>query len=150
VAEITNRRHEEQTKADLQRRIIESFSKAVALLASEKIEARLGGIYTLERIARESRNDYWPVMETLCAFVRERALCKESDASAKDTVFIAEAEKKSHPNERRIPELPTDVAAVLSVIKRRPQAEQDRERQQKWWIDLHGADLRRAHLRCAS
>jgi hypothetical protein len=30
----------------------------------------LGGIYTLEHISRES---YWTVMETLCAFVRDRA-----------------------------------------------------------------------------
>ena len=37
----------------------------VMQLASEKIEMRLGGIYTLERISRESSADYWTVMETL-------------------------------------------------------------------------------------
>src|SRR5215469_7909351 len=37
-ARIASQRHEAQTKADQQRRIIESFSKAVEQLASDKIE----------------------------------------------------------------------------------------------------------------
>jgi hypothetical protein len=72
-AEIASQRHEAQTEADQQRRITESFSKAIEQLGSEKLEVRVGGIYTLERISRESRSDHWPVMETLTAFVRERA-----------------------------------------------------------------------------
>ena len=76
-ARTAARRHDEQTKADRLRRITESFSKATEQLASEKIEARLGGIYTLERISRESPEDYWVVMETLTAFVREHARWKE-------------------------------------------------------------------------
>ena len=51
---IASRRHEAQTDADRQRRITESFSKATEQLASDKIEVRLGGIYTMERIARET------------------------------------------------------------------------------------------------
>jgi hypothetical protein len=76
-ARTAARRHEEQTNADRQRRIIESYSKAVEQLASEKMEVRLGGIYTLERISRESPSDYWTVMETLTAFLRENARSKE-------------------------------------------------------------------------
>ena len=30
-------------------------------------------IYALERISRDSRRDYWTIMETLTAYVRERA-----------------------------------------------------------------------------
>jgi hypothetical protein len=58
-------RHQEQTNADRQRRITESFSKAIEQLGSDKLEVRVGGIYTLERISRESESDHWPVMETL-------------------------------------------------------------------------------------
>jgi hypothetical protein len=50
-AATARKRHYEQTEADRRRRITESFSKAAEQLASEKIEARLGGIYTLERIS---------------------------------------------------------------------------------------------------
>ncbi len=75
-------RHEEQTNADRQRRITESFSKAIEQLGSDKVEVRLGGIYGLERISKESPDDYWTVMETLTAFVRERARWREPQPGA--------------------------------------------------------------------
>jgi hypothetical protein len=53
-ARTATNRPSEQTRADQQRRLTESFSKAVEQLASDKIEARLGGIYTLERLALEA------------------------------------------------------------------------------------------------
>src|SRR5215472_8349439 len=53
-ARTATRRHYEQTRADQQRRLTESFSKAVEQLSGDKIEARLGGIYTLERLAIEA------------------------------------------------------------------------------------------------
>ena len=72
-ANVAAERHYEQTTADRERRITESFAKAVEQLGSDKLETRLGGIYTLDRIAQESEREYWPIMETLAAFVRERA-----------------------------------------------------------------------------
>jgi hypothetical protein len=86
VAGVALRRHFAQTDADRQRRITESYSKAVEQLASDKMEMRLGGIYTLERISRESPDDYWTVMETLCAFVRERARWKEPEETLSEKV----------------------------------------------------------------
>lgn len=35
------------------------------------IEVRLGAVFALGRIARDSRRDFQPIMETLCAYVRE-------------------------------------------------------------------------------
>jgi hypothetical protein len=40
-------RHAEQTQADRERRITESFAKAIEQLGNGKLEIRLGGIYTL-------------------------------------------------------------------------------------------------------
>jgi uncharacterized protein YjbI with pentapeptide repeats len=73
-------RHEEQTNADRQRRITESFSRAVEQLGDDKLEVRLGGIYSLERISKESPDDYWMVMENLTAFVRERSRRNEANS----------------------------------------------------------------------
>ncbi len=136
-------RHLEQTNADRQRRITESYSKAVEQLASEKIEVRLGGIYTLERISKESPGDYWTIMETLTAFVRERARWKESDTVAMESMarFDTGAEEQGSQAKRK--RLPTDIAAVLTVIQRR---NLERERGTGWVLDLQGADLRDAHL----
>lgn len=41
------------------------MAKAGEQLGSGNLETRLIGIYTLERISRESEREYWPIMETL-------------------------------------------------------------------------------------
>jgi hypothetical protein len=128
AAWIALMRHFAQTDADRQRRITESYSMAVEQLAHEKIEVRLGGIYTLERISRESPDDYWTVMETLTAFVRELARWKEPDA------------EKSEVTAPKTP--PSDIAAVLTVILRRPERERQREKDNDWRLDLRETDLR--------
>ncbi|NJL19803.1 MAG: pentapeptide repeat-containing protein [Leptolyngbyaceae cyanobacterium SM1_3_5] len=50
------------------------FVKAVEMLANEKQEIRLGGIYSLKRIAEESQKNYWTVIEVLVAFIESRSL----------------------------------------------------------------------------
>src|SRR5215204_1886242 len=136
-AEIATLRYEEQTKADLQRRITESFTKAVEQLGSDKLQVRLGGIYTLERISRESELDYWPVIETLTGFVRERAR-RKGEASALPRIDVRQGSSHGPP---------TDVAAVLTAIKRRDPRNRERERSQQWHLDLGFSDLRQADLR---
>src|SRR5262245_41733447 len=56
--------------------ITDRFTKAIAQLGEqgpEKLAVRLGGIYALERIAKDSKDDHWPIMEVLTAYVREAA-----------------------------------------------------------------------------
>ncbi len=143
-AQIARERHEAQTEADRQRRITESFAKAVEQLESEKLQVRLGGIYTLERISRESERDYWTVMETLTAFVRERARWEEPD----DTGFSQTETpvRTDEPRRRAWREPPTDIKAVLTVIMRRSEANREREKREGWRLDLGSTDLRGAGL----
>jgi hypothetical protein len=54
----------------------------VEQLGSDKLEVRLGGIYSLERISKESPDDYCTVMENLAAFVRERSRRNEAERTA--------------------------------------------------------------------
>jgi uncharacterized protein YjbI with pentapeptide repeats len=142
IAGVTLMRHFAQTDADRQRRITESYGKAVGQLASEKIEERLGGIYTLERISRESRDDYWTIMETLTAFVRERARWKEPSVDASETMARFYGADKAEV--RKVP--PTDIDAVFTVIRRRPETERNREKREGWRFDFRDADLRGAQL----
>jgi flagellar biosynthesis/type III secretory pathway M-ring protein FliF/YscJ len=85
-ARIASERHKEQTDADRQRRLTESYTKAVEQLAHADMAVRLGGIYSLGQISQESPRRYWTVMETLTAFVRERAGWKEPDAEVMESV----------------------------------------------------------------
>ena len=75
-----------------QGQITERFTRAIDQLGAAtdngepKLEIRLGGIYALERIARDSpERDYSTVMEVLTAYVRENAKWppKTSPKSAK-------------------------------------------------------------------
>jgi hypothetical protein len=140
-------RHFAQTEADRQRRITETYSKAVEQLASDKMELRLGGIYTLERISHESPDDYWTVMETLCAFVRERARWQKPEEAPSETV-VRLYEKEETTGSRISP--PTDIAAVLAVIVRRDDKSRQREIDKGWKLDFHETDLRGANLNRAS
>ena len=103
--------------------VTDRFSKAVEMLAdSKKLEVRLGGIYSLERIARDSKADHPVVMEVLTAFVRAR----------------------STPGEEEKITLPQDIQSTLTVIGRRTPTENEQR------IDLSGAFLRKANLTSAN
>ena len=170
IAGVTLMRHFAQTEADRQRRITESFSKAIEQLGSDRLEVRLGGIYSLERISKESPGDYWTVMENLTAFVRERTRQTEEERLAepldqrlaKTAYFLWErhgrpeghseafwaAAVREEPHWGSKPP-PTDVATVLTVIKRRSADDRAREVRDNMVLDFQEAFLRHADLRSA-
>ena len=132
-------------------------------MASDKIEERLGGIYTLENISKESPDDYWTVMETLTAFVRERSQRNEGERTAisleerisKRAYFLWEHENRPQGADfrqeaERLDKLgepaATDIAAVLAIIKRRSERSLDRESANNWCLDLRDAILNQANL----
>jgi hypothetical protein len=176
-ARTASERHQEQTKADRERRITESFSKAIEQLGSDKREVRLGGIYTLERLSHESEREYWPIMETLTAYVREHAQwvpCKVLPSKIILPTFSnGLREKEGHiPTSEASMEAPelgnaseqgkntkhkpaTDIQAVLTVLGRRSEyaRKQDEAKNRRLDLantDLRGADLTEAHLERAN
>lgn len=62
-AEVAQRNH-----------LVEMFNRAIDQLGSDKLEVRLGAIYTLKRITHDPPYiDYKvPILETLAAYLRER------------------------------------------------------------------------------
>jgi pentapeptide repeat protein len=134
-AETASERHQEQTNADRQRRITESFSKAVEQLGSDKLEVRLGGIYSLERISKESPDDYWTVLENLTAFIRERSRRNAAERTSQDF----KQEEVGEP-------AATDIAAALTVLKRRSEWGRELERGNRWALNLRSAVLKHAGL----
>jgi hypothetical protein len=102
------------------------LTRAVSQLADERPEVRVGAVYGLEQIAAESAPQHWPIMEVLCAYLREHA-----------------AWTPERPQPTR---LPTDIQAVLSVLGRRTRAHEQGERLDLRRVDLRGADLNELHL----
>jgi uncharacterized protein YjbI with pentapeptide repeats len=70
AAEETARASLETVKATIDGQINDRYIKAIELLGRQELQLRLGGIYALERIARDSKTDHWTVMEVLSALVR--------------------------------------------------------------------------------
>ncbi|MDQ1644971.1 MAG: hypothetical protein QOJ50_1155, partial [Cryptosporangiaceae bacterium] len=53
--------------------LTERYGRAISQLASDKLAERIGGVYALEHVLRESAVDHETVVDVLAAFVRERA-----------------------------------------------------------------------------
>ena len=53
--------------------IADRYSRAVEQLGSTTVDVTMGGIYALERIAHESKDDHPTVMEVLSACIREHS-----------------------------------------------------------------------------
>lgn len=139
-AQTARLRHENQSDADYSRRITETLLKASEQLGHEKIEVRLGGIYVLERIARDSEEAYWPVMEALTAFVREKSGLKTCTAQESESLFGVDSDERDES------EMSADVAAVVSVIRRRKVSSAEFEDPSNWSLDLAGCNLRRSNM----
>jgi hypothetical protein len=140
---------ERRVNIDLQGQITNRFTQAVGQLGAElkdgrpNMEIRLGGIYSLERTARDSPDDHRMIMEVLTAYVRQNAPWP-SPAPKRSflgplTDRVASA-LRSRPSAEApsAPQLPRDIQAILTVIARRlPSARTPSDP----WLDLRETDL---------
>lgn len=117
-----------------QGQVTDRYTKAIDQLGSKELEVRIGGIYALERIARDSPRDNPTVMEVLAAFVR--------DHSREPWPQPAADQPGTDPPQR---ETRADVQACITVIGRRDR-QQDRKNIQLSGSDLTGANLESADL----
>jgi uncharacterized protein YjbI with pentapeptide repeats len=115
--------------------ITDRFAKAIEHLgASDKdgkklLELRFGGIYALERIAKDSPKDHGSIVEILTAYVRQNSPWREPAREVSENdVNIRNA-------------LDEDIQAILTVIGRR-----DFRNDEQWNLDLSGVDLRELSL----
>lgn len=119
------------TKATEDKQIAERFSKAVEQLGSELVAVRLGGIYGLERITKNSSSDHWTVMEILTAFIRQRS----------QELYRLKLEEE-HIDSEILDNVPIDIQAAITVIGRR-----DSEKDPKGSsLDLRSAFLPKSML----
>jgi len=125
-----------------ERLVTERFAKAVEQLGHTDISVRIGAIYALERIAKDSPKDHWTVMEVLTAYVRE----KSTLAQTRKTETIQNSEQ-SLP----LTSPPIDVQSALTVIGRRDGSKDGAETTLNLSsTNLSGVVLSEANLRKAS
>ena len=114
--------------ASMEAQLADRFAKAVEQLADGNVTVRLGGIYSLESIARASETHHWPIMETLTSYVRDHSPRSRSNETAADT---GDELKPA-----------TDIQTILTVIGRREVGFDPRNSR----LDLQDCDLRGANL----
>jgi hypothetical protein len=150
-----------------QGQVTDRYTRAIEQLGSDKLDVRIGGIYALERIARDSAKDHPAVMEVLTTFIRdhsrepwpppETASGARTEAASWALPGTVTAQRQARtvrylaarsssptgnpPEHERLPR--PDIQAAINVVRRRD-ARNDLER-----IDLTRADLRGANLRNA-
>jgi hypothetical protein len=124
-----------------QGQVTERFTRAIDQLGNENLDVRLGGIYALERIARDSPDDQATIGEILTAYIRTHAPWPPrldgqppAEAAIDD---VAELQVRA-----------PDVQASLTVLGRGGFAAQMPELEDR--LDLHEVDLRKAYLLHAS
>jgi uncharacterized protein YjbI with pentapeptide repeats len=115
-----------------QGQVTDRYAKAIEQLGSDRLDVRIGGIFALERVARDSARDHPTVMEVLTAFIREHS---QEQWPPPDRPVDREQERLTRP----------DVQAAVTVVGRR-NVERDIQPIDLAGADLAGADLNRADL----
>ncbi|MEV4642896.1 pentapeptide repeat-containing protein [Actinoplanes sp. NPDC049548] len=143
---ITNNYNRDQQALALQGQITDRFTRAVEQLGQpgpQKIDVRMGAIYALQRIMRDSEDDQAAVVDILCAFIR------------------VHSQVSDEPESRFPAAPPADIQAAMTVLARRVPGRGDESRLVLSFsnfgravlpagkfagADLVGADLRDADL----
>ncbi len=128
-----------------QGQVTDRYTKAIEQLGSATVDVTIGGIYALERIARDSPRDHPTVMEVLAACIREHS----REPSLRSAPVVGTPEPVTRP----------DIQAAVTVIGRRDAAHDLRQINLRgvylpladlYEADLTGADLTGADLTGAS
>jgi hypothetical protein len=125
--QLTNGR--EQLRIGQLGQVTERFTRAIDQVGHAQVDVRLGGIYALERIARDSPADRATIREVLVAFIRNRAPWPPSRPGQYGPTAPIDGLKP-------LREWAPDLQACLSALGR---DKSDR-------LDLHALDLRGACL----
>lgn len=121
---------ERQTATAQQGLLNERYQKGAEMLGSGVLSVRLGGIYALQRLAKEHPEQYHvQIMRLLCAFVRNPT--EDGSGAAK-------------PDEED--RLREDAQAIMTAIGTRGKAGIALEKEAGFALDLRGADLRSGYL----
>lgn len=121
---LAQRSTNHQLKINAEGQITDQLSKAIEHLGSSTLDVRLGGVYALERVMRDSAPDQPAITEILTAFVREHTLSPAANRTAPRA----------------------DVQSVLTVLGRRDTSHDGTRALDLTGAHLSGAILAGAHL----
>jgi len=122
---------EAELRATREGQITDRYTRAVEQLGSPSLDVRVGGIFALERIARNSESDRGPIIEVLSAYARTRSPWPVVSGPTKPIDDLTTMATRA-----------ADIQASLTVLGRIPHVADVPVR-------LPATDLRKARLRTA-
>lgn len=122
-----------------QRLLTDRFSKAVEQLGNGTETVRIGGIYALEGLTKDSPKYQWTIMEILTSFIR-----RNSPLPLKINKLSKDERQKSL---KKLSDVTIDVQAALTVIRRRdPKQDKFEQDSALTSLDLSFSNLGGANL----
>ncbi len=125
--------------------VTDRYTRAIEQLGSRALDVRIGGIYALEAVARDSARDHPTVMEVLTAFVREHSREQWPPPDSPRTTWITWRGRFRTGGRQQERFTRPDVQAAVTVLGRRD-ARRDIQPIHLNGADLTGADLSDANL----
>jgi hypothetical protein len=129
----------EELRLTRESQITEQFTRAIEQLGNDKVEVCLGGVYALERIAKNFEMDRATVTEVLTEFVRSHAPWVTRSPGAEDSHPTPTVDEHIQWLQDRAP----DVQTAMTVLGRRGDRPGDTA------VHLGRVDLRRSFLPAA-
>jgi hypothetical protein len=141
--------------------LTERFTRAIDQLGATddktgepRLALRLGGIYALERIDKESpeRAYHRTVVEVLTAYIREDSRQDRGESSRPTLASNEDAEQDKGVERGAEPALrrpPADIQAILDVLNRREEDRVPKKKHRVHHLELQGAHLQGANLQGA-
>ena len=131
-----------QVRQGFDSQIADRYSRAIEQLGSANTDVRIGAIYALERIMRDSREDQSTIVEVIAAFVRVQAPATSS--------LTSQLLAACRPIAASAVAAPADIQTALTVLGRR-NSRNDLRNGVQTIVDLsrthlNGIDLHDAHL----
>ncbi|RIK56228.1 hypothetical protein DCC62_30600 [candidate division KSB1 bacterium] len=116
------------------------YLRAIEQLRNENMEIRIGAIYALDRIAKESKDGYIAVIQVLSHYVRANSpyLPKGAENIPHNDSFT------NRPNNLSKNDLPDDIQAIIAIIRTREPFRLTLERY--FEIDLSNSNLQGANF----
>jgi hypothetical protein len=139
----TYRLNVEKQNLDREGQITDRFTTAVSQLGDEEIAVRLGGLYALERIAKDSPRDRWPIMEIISSYVREKSPRNMSVKPAPKT-DLKKQNNSTYDKKLEYRKIKTDVQTALSIVGRGTEQDKFDNRLDLSESNLDGVDLTNA------
>ncbi|MFE2297944.1 pentapeptide repeat-containing protein [Streptomyces sp. NPDC059445] len=131
----TQQRDQKQTELTREGQVTGRYVEAIKLLASKQLHERLGGIYSLERIMKDSERDRTIVVEVLAAFARTGL-----DGQAPEPRSLVVSVSGDETTLGAIRPIAEDIRAAFDVLGRNWEP-------QHGLIDLRSIDLRELDAR---